>query len=101
MMSAFVAPHLHCKGSQGGAMPDGLSILSDLKLGDPIHWGPLSIVPLIGDQPGAGKYLTLDEALRAGVLDITEISDAGTVPELLLRNRAETPVLLLDGEELV
>jgi hypothetical protein len=46
-------------------------------------------------------YRTLDEALEAGTVRITEIGEQGTVPELHLENLGEQPVLLLDGEELV
>ena len=34
------------------------------------------------------------------ILEITELDDSGVVPELRVRNHAEIPVLILDGEEL-
>jgi hypothetical protein len=54
-------------------------------------------------EPGFGRipYLTLDEALAAGFVKVTEVSEAGHVPELTLVNDGERPVLVLDGEELV
>jgi hypothetical protein len=42
----------------------------------------------------------LSEALATSDIVITEVSAAGSVPELLVKNRSKTPVLLLDGEEL-
>ena len=46
-------------------------------------------------------YTTLDEALAFGFVEITEISDAGSVPELRVVNRGLKPTLIVDGEELV
>jgi hypothetical protein len=56
-----------------------------------------------GGNPGenAPGYLLLDEALAAGLAAVTEISEAGSVPDLLVKNLAPSPVLILDGEELV
>jgi hypothetical protein len=51
--------------------------------------------------PRAPFYLTLDEALAQGSLQVTEVSKGGHVPELRLINRGDRPVLLIDGEELV
>jgi len=47
------------------------------------------------------EYLLAAEAIEASMLEITEISEGGSVPELLATNEAESMVLLLDGEELV
>jgi hypothetical protein len=61
----------------------------------------LTIFPLVIDENIEQEYLTLDEALAAGVVKITEISNSGSVPELQLFNEGDQAVLLLDGEELV
>jgi hypothetical protein len=45
-------------------------------------------------------YLSLEEALEAGALVITE-KDAGSVPMLLARNKGKRPVLMLGGEIVV
>jgi hypothetical protein len=45
-------------------------------------------------------YLLLDDALVRGDVEITEVSERGSVPELRVVNRAPLPVLLVDGEEL-
>jgi hypothetical protein len=70
-------------------------------LGTPVEYRGLSMTPLLGDDAPAGEYLTLGEALDAGDVEITEISEDGRVPELRLKNRAVRPVLIVDGEELV
>lgn len=60
----------------------------------------LTIVPLVGDGDAATGYRLLNDALSAGCTAVTELSDEGSVPELRFDNRCDTPVLLLDGEEL-
>ncbi|MBD3402326.1 hypothetical protein GF420_05480 [candidate division GN15 bacterium] len=53
-------------------------------------------------SPAGGPfYLTLGEALDDSLLEISEVSESGSVPELQVENKADLPVLLLDGEELV
>src|SRR6185295_16001610 len=61
----------------------------------------LAVLPLLAREPHEADYLTLDEALAQGVMQITEIGEAGSVPELRALNTAERPVLLTDGEELI
>ena len=46
-------------------------------------------------------YLVLDEALASGLVEITEVSEQGSVPELKFINRGPKPVLIVDGEELL
>jgi hypothetical protein len=51
---------------------------------------------------GSGPdYLTMKEAIESGLIMVTEISEGGHVPELKVINRADKPVLLIDGEELI
>src|SRR5262249_44723677 len=47
------------------------------------------------------RYTTLDDALAAGTLEVTEVNDAGSVPTLLVRNKADGLVFLMAGEQLV
>ena len=61
----------------------------------------LTLVPLLRPAAGPADYLTLDVALAEGLVEVTEISEGGSVPTLKLRNRGERKVLLVDGEELV
>jgi hypothetical protein len=44
--------------------------------------------------------VTLDHALGAGVVKVTETSEGGEVPFLLVENNGNHPVIILDGEEL-
>ncbi|MBC7334215.1 MAG: hypothetical protein H5T85_07165, partial [Actinobacteria bacterium] len=47
------------------------------------------------------KYITLDGAIKLGILQIKEVSREGSVNELVAKNKSNTLILLLDGEELV
>ena len=77
------------------------SALDTLSIGTPQHFRHLTVFPLVHPTPRAPFYLTLDEALAQGTVQVTEVSKGGHVPELLLINRGDRPVLLIDGEELV
>jgi hypothetical protein len=61
----------------------------------------LSIVALLNEPEQDPDYLTLDEALAAGSVQITEVNDAGQVSALTGVVTGDRPVLLLDGEELI
>jgi hypothetical protein len=69
-----------------------------LRAGDARSSGPLTLVPLFGGTP-APSYLLAADAFGSGLLTISEVG-IGSVPELVADNRAELPVLLLDGEHL-
>jgi ARG/rhodanese/phosphatase superfamily protein len=76
--------------------------LTDVTVGLETSFNRLSVVPLIARVPASPPhYITLDEALARGDFEVTEISDAGRVPELHVFNAGNHPVLLLDGEELI
>jgi hypothetical protein len=82
-----------------------LTIIQDTiqaaQVGEETTFKNLSIFPLIGSEIVEQNYQILDEALAAGTSKVTEVSDSGSVPELQFLNEGDTPVLLLDGEELV
>ena len=75
--------------------------LSGLQLGEPLSFEGLTVHPLIRASLVEKDYLTLDEALRRNAARVTEISESGSVPQLLFRNLGDQAVFLLDGEELV
>lgn len=74
------------------------SRLRTLRIGEPLQHRNLTIFPLgfPEDSPPAAQLL--QEAIEAGTAVVSETSDTGSVPELLLRNRGEIPVLILEGE---
>jgi hypothetical protein len=74
--------------------------LGALVFGPAQNYRNITILPIIAGLNHSPNYLTLGEAASARLVSITETSQAGTVPELLMANAGEKPVLLLDGEEL-
>ena len=76
------------------------SALSRLSLGQPQSFANMAVFPLIAQHAAVPDYLVLEEALKAGVGRITEITEGGSVPELAFENNASARVLLVDGEQL-
>lgn len=76
-------------------------LIGSLKYGNIAVVHNVAVVPLFTDETNNLEYLTLDEAYKANLLHIGEISPGGSVPDLSVENLADKPVLLLDGEELV
>ena len=74
--------------------------MQSIQFGDVQHHKNIAIVPLISPEVGKYQYLTLGEALAAWNIAVTEVSTSGSVPELMVVNRGQKPVLLIDGEEL-
>jgi len=74
--------------------------LSELKFGEPQRFENMEVIPLFVSIDDGPQYLTLKEAMDQNLLVVTEVDHGGSVPELKVANKAKTPVLLLDGEEL-
>ena len=72
-----------------------------LTIGEVKSHSNLSMVPLIMGVTNEPDYIVLDEALANNTACVREVSQFGSVPELLFENKGDTAVLLLDGEELV
>lgn len=85
--------------------------LASITLGPAVRVRNLTMIPLIAKEPspGAGRaarapaadYVVLDDALSAGLVEITEVSEQGSVPDLKFMNRGAHAVLIVDGEELL
>jgi len=75
--------------------------LSSVKLGAPQQFRNLTVFPLFAPKNGAPDYVLLDEALARKLARVSEVSESGSVPELLFANDGGEKVLLVDGEELV
>jgi hypothetical protein len=74
--------------------------LQSVEFAEPQIYKNIAIVPLTTPADGAFQYNTLGEALATAGFAVTEVSAGGCVPELVVVNRNDTPVLLVDGEEL-
>jgi hypothetical protein len=75
--------------------------LTHLHIGEPRQAGGLQVFGLRWEQAGGLQYTTLDEALEAKSLDVTEVSEGGSVPTLRVTNRADLRVFLMAGEQLI
>jgi hypothetical protein len=64
------------------------------------HHG-MTVFPLVSLEPVELPYVLPDEAIAAGTLTIEEVSESGSVPELLASNSGDTDVLVLDGAQLI
>ena len=74
-------------------------LLDAIRIGEPVSHEALTVVPLLAPMGAEPDWLTLTEA--GDRVTITEVSEAGSVAELTVKNAAGQPVLLLEGEELV
>lgn len=72
--------------------------LKDVAVGKPIHDHSLTLFPLMGSWDQKQRYALLEEGIAAGTVIVTETSEAGQVPFLLLANGGDLPVLLPEGE---
>src|SRR5579862_6639707 len=71
-----------------------------LRVGRPAHAGPLSLFPLY--HAGVPRpYRLYADVVATGVVAVSEVDDAGAVPELVVANHLDSPVLLVEGEILV
>ena len=77
------------------------SYVEQLQIGEEQSFKNLTVYPLFSSQQAYFAYLTLDEALIRGLVEIGEIDSQGSVPELRLTNNSDLMILILDGEELV
>jgi len=75
--------------------------LKALSVGEAQTFRNLTAFPLLNPAAGQPDYITLSEAVGKGAARITELSEGGSVPQLLLDNSGEDKVLILDGEELI
>lgn len=66
----------------------------------PAQGRPLRVVPIIGPSHDDPSYRLLDESTLPHVR-VTEVSETGSVPELLVQNGLKERVFLMDGQELI
>jgi hypothetical protein len=76
--------------------------LKSIEVDEPIldgHFQVFGLVWPLGDGPG---YITLDDAMAEKMLEVREISEAGSVPRIRVVNHAKRDrVFLMAGEQLI
>ena len=75
--------------------------LPKLRVGNPLRHKALSVFPLFADPTGQVDYRLADEALADESLIVEEVSESGSVPDLLVENKGDVRVLFIEGEELI
>lgn len=78
-----------------------LDYLITMEVGQGAQHQNMTMFPLFFEAEAGVPYLTLDAALEKHLIEITEVSEAGDVPNLMVTNKGEIPILILAGEELV
>lgn len=76
------------------------NLLTSISLEEVQSHNNMSLIPMFSSIEAKIDYLTLKKALDSGVLEIKEVNEGGSVPDLLVINKGNMPVLLIDGEEL-
>ncbi len=75
--------------------------LPQLRVGDAVRHEALSVFPLFSTTSGKVDYRLSDAAMADESLLVEEVSEGGSVPDLLVENKGDLRVLFLEGEELV
>ena len=74
--------------------------LAHVKVGKKQTHLNMTLFPLLAPDKGDPDYMTLDEAIEREQIEVTEVSESGSVPDLRLINRGKQKVLIIEGEEL-
>ncbi len=73
----------------------------EVHVGDPVRHEALSVFPLFATTASPVEYLLSDEGIGSGTITVEEVSQAGSVPDLLVENKGDIRILFIEGEELV
>ena len=91
-------------GQESGAVATAVrELIEGVRAGDALRAGGLTLIPLLPAREQVKRqsgYLPLEEALKLGLVTVTEQAQA-TVPELMATSTAETPVVLVGGEQVI
>jgi hypothetical protein len=74
-------------------------MFADLKVAEPVFLRNLKIYPIKGDNGSGFTLTTIEEAINADNAEFREL-DTPDVNEILFVNRGNSPVLMLDGDEI-
>lgn len=79
-----------------------LDYFSGIRIGSEKRYKNLVIFPIVSDITSSCDFLAIDDALRNnGSVKVTEVSDIGDVPSLMLKNNSKKKIFIIDGEELI
>jgi len=87
-----------CDEAAAKAGKEVLDLIRTLEVGEPVHYGKLTIIPVYATRiVDRSPYTTLDEALDSGWLEITEVG-SGNVPQVKMTNRSGRHIFIMGGE---
>jgi hypothetical protein len=75
--------------------------LKNITIGPPQVLEGVRVFPLLTEKQESRVFLELDEALEKELAEITEVSDGGSVPQLIVINRSQQDIIIFDGEQLI
>lgn len=91
-------------GQESGAVATAVrELIEGVRAGAALRAGGLTLIPLLPAKEQVKRqsgYLPLEEALKLGLVTVAEQAQA-TVPELIATSTAETPVVLVGGEQVI
>jgi hypothetical protein len=71
-----------------------------IQVGSPLSYEALTVFPLFAAAQEGVDYLLSDKAFADGSVNVEEVNEAGSVPNLVVTNQVDSLVLFLEGEEL-
>jgi len=74
--------------------------LANIEFGEAQHISNMTIIPVFLRSNGHKSYITLSQALKHNYIQITEVNEGGSVPELYLSNFSDKRIIIFEGEEL-
>ncbi len=77
------------------------TFLSTVRLGEPTLCDNLAMVPLFTNSSSKPDYITLEEGLKSGLLEVEELEGGASVNDILFRNKSDHLALLFEGEEFI
>ena len=76
-------------------------LLDSITVGPPQVFEEVQVFPLFSSRDESSPLLELDEALAKGVVEVTEVSDGGSVPQLNVINSSPRDLIIYDGQQLI
>jgi len=77
-------------------------LLNGLEVLEPMEASGLQVFGLRRlEEPGGISYLTMDDALESKLLDVSEVDEQGSVPDMKVENKSDSMVFFMAGEQLV
>lgn len=75
-------------------------VLDTVTFGSSREFDSIRLIPAFPSRSSTLRYLLLDEAAQRDLVEISEVDTTGSVGQLRLLNKADVPVLILDGTTL-